>query len=686
MDKEKIFTGTLQKRYTLAREALQKNYTPEVAEVFYETYKAEPLSFILAHSREIFAETYKGLEFYRHIMKTAVLNPDIYIEEIKKLESYINDAKVKNMSRNQLVIYESLVDELRIMHQKMGGLTEVFGAIYASEGGKDYVNTVIANLYSANPRGCCDIEDPELSLMLDGIVKSVFNVSNIYAAFGLGVLIVNKYHKYVGLLLDLTDRCLNTKEDVDADMYKKHRLGGYIIQKLMTSSYVTEMLQSLQNMRLNTLWTRISNSSIDAVTPVPVVESNDDMYEFVPSADGSNIADLRMFVESFDESPNVIKERYDFFKFKAAKLSADLENMDFLSSNKDAAIYESTEDLQHHAEASYLMLEWEDDGSPNAVIAKHIMTSKEKAEHKASDDAGKHTAINIHSANYDKNDEVSEADNAICKNLEVMIAKIQDINPGDEAAAKAVLAEGRKAVMDAKKEIGDNDYPRAKYLVKKLTEEINDNDETVTEGAEELEGELEMFLESDGIKEDLEATSSYRTSKPKEDLATKVQNKALDSAAKSSEKYAKRKESEQKLKNAGNALAETPKRMGGDIKDFVSKFDKWDENRRKEFMMKPGFRHKIWSKFKTALMYGFVAHVKLAWIPLAALLHHCSKLKDKRIRDEVSRELEAEIKICEEKISDANAKGDNSSKYELMRIKQRLEAERIRVRTNSKFV
>ena len=68
------------------------------------------------------------------------------------------------------------------------------------------------------------------------------------------------------------------------------------------------------------------------------------------------------------------------------------------------------------------------------------------------------------------------------------------------------------------------------------------------------------------------------------------------------------------------------------------------------------------------------------------MLHHCSKIKDKRIRNELARELENEIHICEEKINDANSAGDNKSKYELMRIKDKLEAEKIRVRVNSNYM
>ena len=60
-----------------------------------------------------------------------------------------------------------------------------------------------------------------------------------------------------------------------------------------------------------------------------------------------------------------------------------------------------------------------------------------------------------------------------------------------------------------------------------------------------------------------------------------------------------------------------------------------------------------------------------------------SREKDIRIRNEFARELEAEIKVTEAKIEDANSNRDNTKKYQLMRIRDKLQAELIRVKANS---
>jgi transcription elongation GreA/GreB family factor len=89
---------------------------------------------------------------------------------------------------------------------------------------------------------------------------------------------------------------------------------------------------------------------------------------------------------------------------------------------------------------------------------------------------------------------------------------------------------------------------------------------------------------------------------------------------------------------------------------------------------------------KLAILYGTAAQMKLAFVPVVMVCRHFSKVKDRRIRNELQRELETEIRVCEEKINDANANGDQKEKYRLIRIKDQLDAEVIRVKTNSKYV
>ena len=73
-------------------------------------------------------------------------------------------------------------------------------------------------------------------------------------------------------------------------------------------------------------------------------------------------------------------------------------------------------------------------------------------------------------------------------------------------------------------------------------------------------------------------------------------------------------------------------------------------------------------------------------VPVTALCRHYSKSKDRRVRNQLVRELDTEIEICKTKIEDASSMGHNQEKYKLMRIKSKLEEQKLRVLSNSKYI
>lgn len=169
-------------------------------------------------------------------------------------------------------------------------------------------------------------------------------------------------------------------------------------------------------------------------------------------------------------------------------------------------------------------------------------------------------------------------------------------------------------------------------------------------------------------------------------VANKVQFKAMDKEAQQRKKMSVTAQKGQEIKNAANAVLQLPKNVIQSIKEQIHKADEKDDERRKNYMTEPGFRKKAIRNMKLAVLYGSAANVKLSLIPIVAMSRHYSKKKDIRMRNELAREINTEIKVCEEKIADANANNDNSEKYRLIRIKDQLNAELVRVKTNSKFV
>lgn len=217
-------------------------------------------------------------------------------------------------------------------------------------------------------------------------------------------------------------------------------------------------------------------------------------------------------------------------------------------------------------------------------------------------------------------------------------------------------------------------------LVEEASKEEDDEDIN-------LDDEETSDDEKDDSSKDIRGASSKKVEAPKpKNIANKIQFKAQDKEVQQRKKIAAAKQKGQETKNAAKAVSKLSQNVINEIKDQIKIIDDKDDDRRKKYFTAPGFRKKAFKNLQLAALYGTTAHIKLAYLPVVAFIRHLSKSKDRRIRNELLMELETEIKITDEKIQDATNAGDNTQKYQLMRIKSKLEAERIRVRTNSKYI
>ena len=172
---------------------------------------------------------------------------------------------------------------------------------------------------------------------------------------------------------------------------------------------------------------------------------------------------------------------------------------------------------------------------------------------------------------------------------------------------------------------------------------------------------------------------------PSSDKMTNLQNKYMDKEIQQYKKMAEKEMKGLKTKNAVKAVTTLPLNILNKINSQIHSLDRMDDERRKKFMTEPGFRKNAVQNVKLAILYGTAASVKLSLIPVTMLLRHFSKEKDIRIRNELVRELETDVKITEEKINDASVNGNTTEKYRLMRIREQLKAEVVRVRINAKY-
>lgn len=235
----------------------------------------------------------------------------------------------------------------------------------------------------------------------------------------------------------------------------------------------------------------------------------------------------------------------------------------------------------------------------------------------------------------------------------------------------------------------DREYAINSMLIDEMSP--NDGNDVVAEKAfieSELERIHDFYVEfaydvSNIFYDDEDEYTIEAAPNKKEPISKKIQHKAMDIEAKQMKRKAKATEVKDNLKGAAVALSNIPKNFIDSTQAIVDKLDKMDDNRRKNFLIKPGFRKHMFKNLKLALLYGTAAHRKVSLIPVLMICRHFSKEKDKRIRNELERELETEIKVTDEKIADANSAGDQKEKYKLMRTKEQLTAELERVKYNS---
>lgn len=169
-------------------------------------------------------------------------------------------------------------------------------------------------------------------------------------------------------------------------------------------------------------------------------------------------------------------------------------------------------------------------------------------------------------------------------------------------------------------------------------------------------------------------------------LARRVQNKAIDTDIQAKKVAANAKKSAQQTRNTAKAITKIPREATDLVNKRIKEWDDLDDERRKEYMIKPGFRKKYWKALKIAIAHLLVFKISPIINIILAACHFVSAKKDKRIRNELIQELDTEIKVLNQKVEDAKGNGDRQASYKLMRMQDKLMNERNRVASNSTFL
>lgn len=624
LNKDEILNGTPQKRFDKKYEELKKNYTEETAQEFYNTYKDESLSFILKNLSLILSEgCYFGAKFILDIVNNNFI-PFHKIASVQTIvEEKIDKCNGLNMDYDNgtglyYEIKEILDDELKVLKNTMN-----LSMIACKSGGEEMLNTVFDYIYEISETGC----EKELTDIINSVV--IYCIEPNTRITLLAYFLVKGYtHTYLledlvrhiprSAVYDNQPDIVSDSSSIDIERYKMDiaRAVSIIGKDELVMSRIDAMpfntkvyikgLISIGLKKPELTYTESTNHFMGLTAAL------EDIYECTTG-------------DSIVNDINKCK-KYDYLKSLKNYYEScrDFEILSHDDEDEVSEIVEKYEDYIDDISSDIAMMEWTDNGEPDSVIKKHIMTQKQ-----------------IEKEKNEKEEEKKKAKEDAIKKME----KEEALNDTDEE---------------------DN---------------LDNDNSNFTEASKDEE--VEEFRRE--IHDDKEKTN-VKPQKPKEDLPTKIQNKAIDAEAARQQKRGIRQEKNTKLKNAGKAIMAGPKGWLNSVKKFTDSFNKMDVKRRKEFFLKPGYRHKIFRNAKWALLYGGAARYKLSSLPFAMLIRHFSKDKDRRIRNELTRELETEIRICEEKINDANANGDQQEKYKLMRIKDKLTAEKHRVQLNSNFI
>lgn len=690
IDSYRVLNGTPQKRFDNARKELESEFNETTARGFFFEYADSPSSFILRNSRNIFSEPYFGYDYYNKFLDQAMINPCEYAREMNKVDAYLVEARRKRVSDDQLQKYQALRSKLADKVYQSRHLSEVLGRAEL-HGKKDYITQYFDNVQEADA-------NKDLRHM-NKTFCTLFEVKDPYASLPLAYMTATRYPETASMLSELNHQYKKIPGET-MDHYKDRCRAGNTIRELLKDPNV---IRSMKEGNVAEGWDR---SSIPKLSSALITwyemadETNLDpkkdaaawmnkvapepYFEDAPSKVGlmDSILDA-VEDEEYAESAAITNYKQlekTIAYYEVLEESAEETMLLHADANEEKFI-ESCESIITEAEAQMMFLEWEDDGRPNAVIQNQIMTSKEREAAEKAKEAERASYHKNLMKEMDASDASKKKAHGILTAIENAKTRLEELNATTDEDSDSLSARKQKVCDDLKKDYGED--LNITDETKQAFTELKDLQFMDEAAIEKLNGINTAFMEE--FHEEAEIANAAE--KPeKKDLATRIQNKALDKEAKDLAQMAKVDEKVQKLKNAANAVSQKPKRFSDSITKFCKDFDRWDDNRRKEFFAKPGFRHKLFRNLKLAIYYGTAAKLKLTYVPIAALMRHFSKTKDKRIRNELSLELENEIKICEEKISDANSAGDNERKYELMRIRDKLNAERTRVRLNSKYI
>ena len=624
-DKQRIIQGTPSKRIRLAHAALLESPSEENVEHLYETYsEIDDVQTLLDNSRYIFSEPKKGLPFYKSLMESGCIPFLSYYNEKEKVKEFLFTYQERMNSTTESVYKELLefVEELYDTHKNC------LVVEHTLREDPDIVTHFCTEAYKTIcGRGSrTDLEEAFQQLSPFGkILHATERATDLDLEYEIGV--------------DLQDLYTEASAQEDMDSYSQTMDLHLLMGKISQDAPIMESCRKFENKHLNMNFAGLANQDfVDAMAesvlltmPIPdmehddfpLLESVEQMYEDVLS----------------DSSYCVSPEKLQDYDTCLKKYIAYEHVLDYVLA--DETFFEGTD----------LCVEYE-------LVSRYA-----------------------YERGYDP-DTVTYSDAVLL--MTEAVAELEEtlhsfLEYNDDGTQTSVM---RRHASNLRETDGNPKNEKSN----RWKENSKDSQKDSSDDASENEDEADKIADEENGNEEGESTSKEKPKMAKQDLHTKIQAKALDADVKAKGMGAKVKKLGSDVVQTGKAVLKVPMNIVNGIKGVISGWNKMSEDKKKEEMLKPGYRKMIYANLKKALTYGIAGMINPLLMIVVFFAQKASAEKNIYIRNELAMELQTEIKICDAKISDAESSGNHKDKYRLMRIKDKLEKERVRVIVNAKHI
>lgn len=648
INREQVLNGTFHKKLYQGYQKMKlSGLTKESAYEYKSIYESAPLSDILKEASLIFGEPLLGLSFYTKVICENKIPLHQFTIQSDKLKSFIteNGDKMSDIMKEK---YENSLSEIKSVMESRKNEIE-----FSSFNLTDEIESVIDEM-------CDDLYEYGNNANIPS-VNSFFETVDIEHKILYGYYILQEYDE--NMLSNILHQNMVMTESVQSDA-KKY----YITAKSnVISSYLVEDSAIKDNIK------KTSNRNLRNI----ILESSTENYsnviyniftEKVESDDVSDYIGESAVMEMFDEDD---RNRIFQEEFLDTRL---------VNASKAKYILEAALDVVY---TEYLNHSDEDRPAPSIVknILNADLTVKESADFLI--------------------EKINQMDEIVNIILESDDDHFFEYTRRGEATPTIRSQTGnlRETLPSSS---GENKKKNNSSNTQNDTDEDDEEEPDTTSKKEEkpkekVDPDQKAKSDDKSSEEPVKYDEPVKKGKPemqKQSLTRKIQNKAIDMDVKMQKAAGNAGQKATELKNAGKAVLRLPGNILKKMKTGIEEWNTMDEEKRKEKILRPGYRTQIFKLLKTAIMYGAIWQWKkymviVTWICKHTILHpffKASKQRSERLRNELTAELETEIAVTEEKINDANANGDQKQKYELIRIKKKLEAEKVRVSTNSKYI